>query len=255
MNLTINTDKKTLTQETDGKRLTLPLYSKEAFELISHQWLRAGWQQKYSYTFTWLGRPILQLPEDMVRMQEVIYTIRPDVIVETGVAHGGSLIYYAALCKLTGRGRVIGVDIEIKPRNRKEIEDHELASYITLIEGNSVDPEVVNRVKKLIKPSDRVLVVLDSCHTKKHVMAELVAYSSLVSKGSYLVAADGVMKDLCDLPSGRPEWASDNPLAAISEFTKKYLAFKIERPRWIFNESGLDNNITYWPSAWLKRII
>src|SRR5689334_18801393 len=117
MKLLIDTAKKSLTVEEDGSRRDLPLYSRESFDLISREWLRVGWNQKYTYTFSWLGRPIIQLPEDLIRIQEVIYRVRPDVIIETGVAHGGALIFYASLCKAIGCGRVIGVDIEVRPHN------------------------------------------------------------------------------------------------------------------------------------------
>ena len=138
MRVVIDTDAKTLAA-CDGK--AIDLYGREAFELISDLWLKTSWSQKYSYTFTWMGRPIIQHPEDTVRLQEVIYFLKPDVIIETGVAHGGSLIFYASLLKAMGkRSRVIGVDIEIRPSNRKAIESHELSDYITLIEGNSAAP-------------------------------------------------------------------------------------------------------------------
>src|SRR5712671_6532094 len=115
MKLTIDTEKRTLTHDESGQPKPIDLYSKEAFEILSRHWLRVGWNQKYVYTFSWMGRPVIQLPEDMVRAQEVIYRIKPDVIIETGVAHGGSLIFYAGLCKAMGRGRVIGIDVEIRP--------------------------------------------------------------------------------------------------------------------------------------------
>src|SRR5437667_12188042 len=118
MKLTIDSEKAVLVKEDSGSIQSVPLYSKEAFELVSHAWLVLGWSQKYSYTFTWMGRPIIQIPEDLLRVQEVVYRLRPDVIVETGVAHGGSLIFYASLCKLLGKGRVVGVDVEIRPHNR-----------------------------------------------------------------------------------------------------------------------------------------
>src|SRR5882672_10986567 len=145
MKLTIDTEAKSLRLENDGQERDIPLYSDEAFEVISDQWLKVGWNQKYPYTFSWMGRPIIQLPEDVIRIQEVIYRVKPDVIVETGVAHGGSLILYASLCKAMGRGRVVGVDIEIRAHNRAAIEAHELAGYITLIEGSSVAPETVGK--------------------------------------------------------------------------------------------------------------
>ena len=173
MKLVIDTTQATLTiADGDGQR-SMALYSREAFEALSHQWLKVGWALKYSYTFTWLGRPIIQLPEDMMRLQEVIYRIRPDVILETGVAHGGSLIFSASLCQLLGKGRVIGVDVEIRPQNRAAIESHPLASHIALIEGDSVAPEVVRQVKSLIRPGEEVLILLDSNHSKEHVLAEL----------------------------------------------------------------------------------
>src|SRR5690349_19887551 len=145
-----------------------PFASPEAFAAVSKAWLRCGWDTKYVYSFSWMGRPIIQLPEDMVRIQEVIHAVRPDVIIETGVAHGGSLVFYASLCKALDRGRVIGIDIEIRPHNRKAIEAHELASYLTLLEGSSTDPTIVKRVKDVIGPTDKVIVFLDSNHTKHH---------------------------------------------------------------------------------------
>jgi cephalosporin hydroxylase len=254
MKIIIDDKEKTLAIETSDKRKTMPLYSKEAFEIISHQWLKVGWNEKYVYTFTWMGRPIIQLPEDMIRIQEVIYRIKPDVIVETGVAHGGSLIYYASLCKAMEKGRIIGIDIEIRSHNRTAIESHELASYITLIEGSSIDDEIVNQVRVLVKPNESVLVILDSDHSKQHVLKELIAYSSLITNGSYIVATDGAMKNLFDVPRGKKEWILDNPTAAALEFVTENQEFIIEQPEWIFNESELTDNITHWPGAYLRRI-
>src|SRR4051812_17932050 len=199
MKLTIDTNTRQLVHEADGTRAVLPLYGPEAFDLLSRCWVQVGWAQKYSYCFTWLGRPVVQLPEDLLRIQEVIFRVRPDVIVETGVAHGGSLIFYASLCKATDRGRVVGVDIEIRPHNRRSIESHPLSKYITLIEGSSISPEVVAKVTAAVRPGERVLVLLDSNHTKAHVLAELHAYAPLVGVGSYLVATDGVMADVAGL--------------------------------------------------------
>src|SRR6266540_3398666 len=124
-------------EDADGLR-RFPLDSPEAFNLVSRAWLRAGWDTKYVYSFTWMGRPIIQLPEDLIRIQEVIYNIKPDVIVETGIAHGGSLIFYASLCKAMEKGRVIGIDIDIRPHNRRAIETHPMFPFITLIEGSSI---------------------------------------------------------------------------------------------------------------------
>jgi cephalosporin hydroxylase len=243
-----------LVYETDEDSHSMDLYSKEAFKLISDQWLKVGWIQKYTYTFSWMGRPIIQNPEDMIRAQEVIYLIQPDVIIETGVAHGGSLVFYASLCKAIGRGRIIGVDIEIRRHNRKALESHELFPYITLIEGSSIDPPIVQQVKSLVKEDETVLIFLDSNHTKQHVLAELEAYHDLVSVGSYIVATDGIMKDLYDVPRGKIEWVNDNPASAATEFVQKHPEFVIEQPAWPFNESELNENVTYWPGAWVRRL-
>ncbi len=256
MKLIIDTVEKTLTCRadiTEHNDRVLPLYSKDAFELLSQQWIKVGWDQKYVYTFSWMGRPVIQLPEDLVRTQEVLYRIKPDVIIETGVAHGGSLIYYASLCKAMGKGRVIGIDIEIRPHNRAAIEAHELSPLITLLEGSSTSPEIVQRVKSLVAPGETTVVFLDSCHTKQHVADELEAYHNLVTPGSYIVATDGVMQDLHDVPRGDPEWSWDNPTAAAVEFSQRHPEFSVEQPHWPFNESALSQNITHWPGAWLRR--
>ncbi|MDQ6654138.1 MAG: cephalosporin hydroxylase family protein [Acidobacteriota bacterium] len=255
MRLTIDTEAKKLFREEADQRVELPLYSKEAFEMLSQIWLKVGWNEKYPYTFSWLGRPIIQLPEDMVRTQEVIFRVKPDVIIETGVAHGGSLIYYASLCKVMERGRVIGIDIEIRPHNRRAIEAHQLSHLITLIEGSSTAPDVVQQAHSLVKPGETVLVILDSNHTKQHVAAELEAYSDLVTPNSYIVATDGSMKDLYDVPRGRPEWKADHPTAAAAEFVASRPEFVLEQPAWPFNESDLTDNVTHWPGAWLRKTL
>jgi cephalosporin hydroxylase len=249
----IDTDAAKLTLEEGGTARELELYSKEAFEAISRQWVRVGWNQKYQYTFSWMGRPVIQLPEDMIRIQEVIYRVQPDVILETGVAHGGSLVYYASLCKAMGKGRVIGVDIEIRPHNREAIQSHELSGYISLIVGSSTASEVVDLVKAEIKPGEKVLVLLDSNHTKGHVADELEAYHPFVTPGSYLVATDGIMFDLHDVPRGAPEWKHDHPTAAAADFAAQHPEFVLEQPAWSFCESSLTDNVTHWPGAWLRR--
>ena len=254
MKITIDTNQQTITTIENRQMIQYDLYSKESFELISRYWLKVGWNQKYPYVFSWLGRPIIQIPEDIIRVQEVIYQVKPDVIVETGIAHGGSLIFYAGLCKIMDKGRVVGVDIEIRPHNRRAIEAHPLFPWITLIEGSSTDPQIVGQVKSLIKPGESVLVLLDSNHTRQHVLDELNAYHDLVTLGSYIVATDGSMKDLHDVPRGKPEWKWDNPFEAIQVFVKHHPEFAIEQPAWPFNESELTENITHWPIAWLKRV-
>jgi cephalosporin hydroxylase len=251
--LAIDTVGKTLEISEDAESRTLPLYSKEAFEAISREWVRVGWNEKYPYTFSWMGRPVIQLPEDMIRIQEVIYQVKPDVILETGVAHGGSLIFYASLCKAMEKGRVIGIDIEIRPHNRAAIEAHELKPYISLIEGGSTETSTVEEARSLIKPGERVLVILDSCHTKEHVAQELAAYADFVAPGSYIVATDGVMRDVHDVPRGTESWSWDNPAAAAIEFAEAHPEFVLENPVWPFNESELTESVTHWPSSWLRK--
>ena len=226
----------------------------EAFSILSKAWLRCGWDNKYVYSFTWLGRPMIQLPEDMIRLQEVIYTVKPDVMIETGVAHGGGLVFYASLCKLMGKGRVIGVDIEIRPHNRKAIESHPLFSYITLIEGSSVDAKIVDKVRSLIHDRETAMVFLDSCHTKEHVLKELEAYAPLVAKGSYIVAMDGIMEELGSAPRTQADWVWNNPKQAALEFVKKNEDFRIEEPEFLFNEGSISDRVTYWPSAFIRRV-
>jgi cephalosporin hydroxylase len=253
MKIVIDTDAATLAcTDAEGSH-SLDLYSREAFEVVARQYLRLGWNQKYTYTFSWLGRPIIQLPDDMVRLQEVIYRLRPDVIVETGVAHGGSLVFSAGLCQLMGQGRVIGVDIEIRKHNRAAIERHELSPLITLIEGDAVADDIVARVEAEVRGAKTVLVILDSCHTRAHVLAELRAYSRFVTPGSYIIATDGVMEDVYDAPRGNPSWKTDNPVTAVREFLQESADFSEEQPAWPFNESPLERNVTHWPRAWLLR--
>ena len=251
MQITIDTDRREIRRD-DGS--TLPLYSDEGFRAVAEIWLKVAWNQKYSYTFSWLGAPIIQIPDDMLRTQEAVFALKPDVIIETGVAHGGSLIFSASLCKLIGRGRVIGVDIEIRPHNRARIETHALAPLITLFEGSSTDPKIVAKVRESILPGETVLVILDSNHSYAHVRDELAVYAPLVTPGSYIVATDGYMRDLADVPRGQADWKTDNPANAAEDFVAENPTFALGEPAWPFNESTLSGNITHWPSAWLKRV-
>jgi cephalosporin hydroxylase len=254
MQIHIDTESKCLTINSEGNEKTHALYSTEGFQIVSDLWVKLGWNAKYSYTFSWLGRPLIQLPEDVMRMQEVIYSVKPDVIVETGVAHGGSLILYASLFEaMRTNGQVIGIDIEIRPHNRKAIEEHPLANRIRLIEGSSIASETVAKVKSMIQPGEKVLVILDSDHSREHVLSELEAYHSLVSPGSYIVSTDGIMKDVADTPRGHPSWIGDNPFAAAQDFAATHPEFEMELPKWPFNESILSENVTHWPGAWLLR--
>lgn len=255
MKLTIDTTAQTLTRQDEKGESAIGLYTKEAFEEISRHWIRLGWSLQYYNTFSWFGLPILQLPEDLLRLQEVIYAVRPQVIVETGIYQGGSLIFHASLLESMRieRSRVIGIDIHIPAKVRQDIEDHSLASRITLLEGSSVDPSIVQKVRDLVQGASSVLVVLDSDHSRDHVAAELETYAPLVTPGSYIVATDGIMRHLTDVPGGVPGWKEDNPGNAATAFAARHPEFLQQQPPWPSHKGPLTENVTYWPGAWLKR--
>lgn len=250
----IDPDAGTVVVQDDSGDRVLRFDDPEAFRVVSQAWLRLGWDTKYVYGFSWLGRPVIQLPEDLLRVQEAITQVQPDVIIETGVAHGGSLIFYASICHALGKGRVIGVDIEIRPHNRSAIEAHRLSPYIQLIEGSSTDPEIVAVVHGQVQPGETVLVLLDSNHTRAHVLDELECYSVLVTPGSWIVATDGIMGDLVGAPRTTPDWAFDNPRAAAATFLETHPEFELQDPVPPFNEGSITRPVTYWPGGWLRRI-
>jgi cephalosporin hydroxylase len=186
-------------------------------------------KHRYSYNFTWLGRPIIQYPQDIVAMQEVVWAQKPDLIVETGIAHGGSLVLYASLLELIGgEGRVLGIDVDIRPHNRSAIEGHPMAQRIDMIQGSSVAPEIVAHVRACCQGKRSVLVVLDSNHTHAHILAELRAYAPLVSPGGYCVVFDTVIEDF---PPGwfheRPWDKGNSPMTAVAEFLAETAAGKV----------------------------
>jgi cephalosporin hydroxylase len=250
----VDTDKEMIIYEENSEKKSCGFGTSEAFSLVSKLWLRVGWDLKYQYSFTWLGRPIIQTPEDMFRIQELIFSVKPDVIIETGIAHGGTLVFYASLCKAIGHGKVIGIDIEIRPHNKKALKEHSLTPYFTLIEGSSIDPAIVEHVKSLIKPGNKVIVFLDSCHQKAHVLAELEAYGPLISVGSYIVAMDGIMEEIVGAPRTQEDWSWNNPKRAAMEFVEKNKNFVITEPGFVFNEGSVKERVTYYPSGIIKRI-
>ena len=231
----------------DGKTESMSLYGDEAFKHIAYLFMKTGWNRKYTYNFSWMDRPIIQLPEDVLMLQEVVYRVRPDVLIETGVAHGGSSVFFASLFESLGKGRVVSIDIEIRPHNRKALEEHPMIKRITLIERSSTDPQTLEQVRGLIKPGETVMVVLDSNHTRAHVLKELELYSPLVTPGSYIVATDGNMVDLADVPRGNPDWVTDNPKSAVHDFLPGNADFEIDpEPTRLFPVTG-------FPDGYLKR--
>jgi cephalosporin hydroxylase len=183
----------------------------------------------------------------------VIWALRPDVVVETGVAHGGSLVFYASLLEVLGKGLVIGVDVEIRPPNRRAIEEHPLSSRIVLVEGDSTDESVLARVRQRVDDARCVLVLLDSDHSRDHVRRELEAYSSLVTAGSYVVVMDGIMRDVVGAPRSSPDWDWNNPLSAVDDFLSTHVDFVESEPSWLFNEGAVRERVTYWPRGYLLR--
>jgi len=212
--------------------------------------MRESIMPKYSYNFSWLGRPIIQFPQDMIAVQEIIWQIKPDLIIETGIAHGGSLVFYASMLELLGGdGQVLGIDIDIREHNRVEIEEHPMFRRITMIEGSSVDEEIAKQVYGFAKNKKQILVVLDSMHTHDHVLRELDLYSLLVTKGSYLVVFDTIIKDLPEnfFPD-RPWGKGNNPKTAVWQFLKNNKRFKIDK--------NIENKllITVAPDGYLKCV-
>jgi cephalosporin hydroxylase len=210
----------------------------------------ASIDEKYSYNFTWLGRPIIQYPQDIIALQEIIWNVKPDLIIETGIAHGGSIIFSASMLELLGvNGHVLGIDIDIRKHNRVEIEKHPMFKRITMFEGSSIAPEMVDRVIEFAKPYKTVMLVLDSNHTHDHVFAELQYYTPLVTKESYCVVFDTIIEDM---PSGSfPDrlWdKGNNPKTAVWEFLKQNNNFEIDK--------SIENKllITAAPDGYLKRI-
>ncbi len=197
---------------------------------LSHDWFVGGYKYKYSYNFTWLGRSIIQYPQDMMAMQEIIWLVKPDLIIETGIAHGGSLIFYASMLELIGGdGEVLGIDIDIRKHNRTEIEKHKMFKRITMIEGSSVDEEILSKVYSIARGKEKVMVVLDSMHTYSHVLQELRSYSPLVTAGSYLVVFDTIVEDIPeDLFADRPWGKGNNPKTAVYEFVRENDRFEID---------------------------
>jgi cephalosporin hydroxylase len=204
---------------------------------------------KYSYNFTWMGRPIIQYPQDIIAMQEIIWNIKPDLIIETGIAHGGSLVYYASLLELIGKGEVLGIDIDIRSHNKKAIEEHPMFKRINMLEGSSITKEMVERVRPYTIGKEKILVCLDSNHTHQHVLDELNFYSPFVSVGSYIVVFDTIVEDLPEryLP-GRFWNIGNNPKTAVQEFLKSNNNFEID--------TSIDNKllISVNPGGYLKRI-
>lgn len=221
----------------------------EALKAAANAFNEASNKAQYSYNFSWMGRPIIQYPQDMIAMQEIIWELKPDLIIETGIAHGGSLIYYASLLEMIGKGEVLGIDIDIREHNRKEIENHPMFKRIKMIQGSSVDKQLVEDVKKRAAGKETVLVCLDSNHTHEHVLQELELYAPFVTKGSYIVVFDTIVEDLPnDYLPGRAWSQGDNPKTAVWKFLEAHKDFEIDHT--------IDNKllISVAPEGYIKRI-
>lgn len=205
-------------------------------------------RDKYSYNFSWMGRPIIQYPQDMIAMQELIWDIKPDLIIETGIAHGGSLIYYASLMELIGKGEVIGIDIDIREHNRREIEAHPMFKRIQMIQGSAIDEELVAEVARRAEGKETIMVCLDSNHTHDHVLRELELYAPFVTVGSYCVVFDTIVEDMPKGAYERPWDVGNNPKTAVWEYLKTNDNFEIDHQ--------IDNKllISVAPEGYLKRV-
>ena len=220
-----------------------------ALKEAANQFNELSNKAKYSYNFSWMGRPIIQYPQDMIAMQEIIWDIKPDLIIETGIAHGGSLVFYASLLELIGNGEVLGIDIDIRSHNKKAIEDHPMFKRINMLEGSSVTQEMVERVKPFTVGKEKILVCLDSNHTHQHVLDELNLYSPFVSVGSYLVVFDTIVEDLPEAYLPNRSWGiGNNPKTAVHEFLKNNDNFEIDK--------SIDNKllISVSPDGYLRRV-
>lgn len=193
------------------------------------EWARVCSENKLSYEIEWLGVPIIQTPEDIALLQEVIFKVQPDVIIESGIAHGGGMIFEASLLELLGKGKVIGVDIDIRDHNRKVVESHPLAKRIEMIQGSSIAPETVAEIKRRIPAGATVLVCLDSDHTKPHVLKELELYEHFVAPGSYIVVFDTISSDLAKLKAAKEIYIDNGPMEAVDEFLKHNHDFVIDK--------------------------
>jgi cephalosporin hydroxylase len=221
----------------------------------AQDFMKASFPAQYSYNFFWMGRPIIQYPQDIVAMQELIWTLQPDLIIETGIAHGGSLIFSASMLELNAAcggpkdAEVIGLDIDIRAHNRAAIEAHPMFKRISLIEGSSVEPGIVAQVKAKAAGKKSVLVCLDSNHTHDHCLAELKAYAPLVSVGGYCVMFDTMVEDLpAEMSSNRPWGPGDNPMTAVNEYLASHPEFEIDKSR---SDKLL---ISVAPNGFLKRL-
>jgi len=216
---------------------------------LSRSWFDRAFKYEYSFHFTWLGRPIIQFPQDIVTIQEIIWKTKPNLIIETGIAHGGSLIFSASMLQLIGKGKVLGIDIDIRKHNRIEIEKHQLFKRIMMIEGSSIDENIARKVYRIAKGKKRILLFLDSYHTEDHVLKELQLYSRLVTKGNYIIVFDTVVEDMPknSFPN-RPWNKTNNPKTAIKKFLKTNKRFVIDK------ELEKKLLITSCPDGFLKCI-
>lgn len=246
-----------------------------AFNAVAEDYLRMGWINQHYGTFTWLGVPLFQYPEDMIRWQELIWRIKPDIVIETGIYKGGSLLLSASICRILGKGRVIGIDVTVPDEVRTTIAQHPLGDMITMYEGFSTDREIFSSIEKSIRPDDVVLIILDSDHSKANVLAELELYGPLVSQNSFIIVCDGIMRLVAGKVEDAPrEWLADNPYEAAKEFAENHDEFEWKEPYWsayytehknivsryfengtgIGPEDGYKTvSHTHWPGAYLRK--
>lgn len=253
MRITIDTEARLLEATDHGGTVEYPLFSPEAFRLLSHQWLLLGWNLGHWRTLSWMGRQILQLPDDILRLAELIWRLRPDVVIETGVYDGGSTLLFAGLCRLRGTGRVVSIDRKFRPGVREAVRES-APGNVSFIEGDSGSAETADAVRRLLRPADRVCVFLDSDHTAQHVAAELRHLGPLVTSGCYLIVADSLCGDLAQCPEGESDWSWNNPGAATNQFLSSHPEFARERPPGLFTAAADFTELSYFPFTWLRKL-
>jgi len=238
---------KTTDFEKRNEKIIKLMAKDKTLKSLSKKWFLTSFQHEYSYHFKWLGLPIIQYPQDIIALQEIIWRIKPDLIIETGIAHGGSLIFYASILEMLGGGKVLGIDIDIRKNNKDAIQKHRLFKRIKMIQGSSIAKDTAKQVYEFAKDKKRIMIILDSNHSHKHVLKELNLYSPLVTKGSYLVVLDTIIEDMPEELFEKKQWGKgNNPKSAVKKFLETNDRFVIDK--------SVENKlfISVAPSGYLK---
>lgn len=253
--LKVNFTKNKISYILKDKKKSFNLFSENSFNIVKKFWEEYCWHFKYTYQFTWLGFPVIQLADDLIQVQELIYKEKPDFIVETGIARGGSIIFYSSICKLINHGKVIGVDIKIRKKNKELLDKSFLKNYFKLIESDSNNKKLILKLKNLLK-NKKTLVILDSNHEYEHVLKELINYGEIITKGSFILVTDGIVDTMTYSPRRKIYNKNGGPLKALKEYLNLNKKFKKMKKPIIFNNSLVkkDIRLTHFPNGLIKKI-